>query len=190
MLNVILFGAPGSGKGTQSLRVAKEFDLVHISTGDVLRKELAEGSDLGRLAKDYMAKGGLVPDGVIVDMLAKVLDSRKGSNGVIFDGFPRTLPQAESLEKILSERNTAVSVLIDLQVEDAELVTRLLERGKLSGRADDNLETIQSRLSVYHAQTAPLTDYYKDAAKYVAVHGTGSIDEIFSRIAAVLKRLL
>jgi adenylate kinase len=189
MLNVILFGAPGSGKGTQSLKVAKEFDLVHISTGDVLRKEIADGTELGKLAKDYINKGQLVPDGLIVDMLANVLDTRKGSKGVIFDGFPRTLPQAENLEKILEQRGTAVSVLIDLQVEESELVSRLLERGKLSGRSDDNLETIHSRLAVYHKQTAPLTDYYKKTGKYVAIQGTGTIDEIFTRIRKVLDGL-
>jgi adenylate kinase len=189
MLNVILFGAPGSGKGTQSQKVAKEFDLVHISTGDVLRKEMAEGTGLGLLAKDYMDKGQLVPDDLIIDMLTKVLDARKGSKGVIFDGFPRTLPQAENLEKILSQRGNGVSVMIDLQVEESELVRRLLERGKLSGRSDDNLETIQSRLTVYHQQTAPLTDYYKHSGKYVAVLGTGSIDEIFTRIRSLLAEL-
>ncbi|MDR3129209.1 MAG: adenylate kinase [Tannerellaceae bacterium] len=189
MMNVILFGAPGSGKGTQSLKIAKEFDLMHISTGDVLRKEISDGTGLGQIAKDYINKGQLVPDDLIVDMLAKVLDTRKESKGVIFDGFPRTLTQAESLEKILNARKTSVSLLIDLQVVETELVSRLLERGKLSGRSDDNLETIQSRLAVYHKQTAPVTDYYKKTGKYVAIQGTGSIDEIFARIRSVLAKL-
>lgn len=186
MLNVVIFGAPGSGKGTQSEKIAKEFELAHISTGDVLRKEMANETELGKTAKGYMEKGQLVPDSLIVDMLAKVLDEKKGSKGVIFDGFPRTTPQAEALKKILNERGTDVSVMLDLQVEEQELITRLLGRGKLSGRSDDNLETIQSRLKVYHTQTSPLIDYYKQEKKYIAVQGMDSIDGIFNRIKETL----
>ncbi|OAV65335.1 Adenylate kinase [Bacteroidales bacterium Barb6XT] len=186
MLNVVIFGAPGSGKGTQSEKIAKEFELAHISTGDVLRKEMANETELGKTAKGYMEKGQLVPDSLIVDMLAKVLDEKKGGKGVIFDGFPRTTPQAESLKKILNERGTDVSVMLDLQVEEQELITRLLGRGKLSGRSDDNLETIQFRLKVYHTQTSPLIDYYKQEKKYIAVQGMDSIDDIFNRIKETL----
>ena len=172
MLNVVIFGAPGSGKGTQSELIIKEYGLDHISTGDVLRGEM----------KDYIEKGQLVPDELIVDMLANVLDSKKPAKGVIFDGFPRTIPQAKALKKMLNERGTDVSVMLNPQVEEEELIKRLLERGKVSGRSDDNLETIKSRLDVYHTQTAPLADYYVGEGKHVAIKGMGTIEEIFGRI--------
>lgn len=186
MLNVVIFGAPGSGKGTQSERIIKEFGLDHISTGDVLRKEMKEDTELGRIAKEYIEKGQLVPDELIVDMLAKVLDEKETSKGVIFDGFPRTIPQAVALKKMLNERNTDVSVMLNLHVAEEELIHRLLERGKVSGRSDDNLETIKSRLEVYHTQTAPLADYYIEEGKHKHIEGVGSIDEIFDRIKAAL----
>ena len=162
MLNVVIFGAPGSGKGTQSELIIKEYGLDHISTGDVLRGEMKAE--------------------LIVDMLANVLDSKKPAKGVIFDGFPRTIPQAKALKKMLNERGTDVSVMLNLQVEEEELIKRLLERGKVSGRSDDNLETIKSRLDVYHTQTAPLADYYVGEGKHVAIKGMGTIEEIFGRI--------
>ena len=147
MLNIVIFGAPGSGKGTQSELIIKEYGLDHISTGDVLRSEMKNETELGKIAKDYIEKGQLVPDELIVDMLAKVLDSKVNSKGVIFDGFPRTIPQAKALKEMLNKRGTDVSVMLNLQVEE-ELINRLLERGKVSGRSDDNLETIKSRLDV------------------------------------------
>ena len=171
MLNVVIFGAPGSGKGTQSELIIKEYGLDHISTGDVLRGEMKAETELGKIAKDYIEKGQLVPDELIVDMLANV-----------FDGFPRTIPQAKALKKMLNERGTDVSVMLNLQVEEEELIKRLLERGKVSGRSDDNLETIKSRLDVYHTQTAPLADYYVGEGKHVAIKGMGTIEEIFGRI--------
>lgn len=189
MLNVVIFGAPGSGKGTQSERIIKEFGLDHISTGDILRKEIKENTELGRIAKEYIEKGQLVPDGLIVGMLAKVLDGKKALKGVIFDGFPRTIPQAIALKEMLNERGTDVSVMLNLHVDEEELVNRLLERGKVSGRSDDNLETIKSRLKVYHTQTAPLTDYYIQEGKHVHIEGIGTIDEIFDRIKNVLAGL-
>ncbi|MDH6356228.1 adenylate kinase [Parabacteroides sp. PF5-9] len=189
MLNVVIFGAPGSGKGTQSERIIEQFGLAHISTGDVLRAEMKNDTELGKIAKDYIEKGQLVPDELIVDMLAKVLDEKKGSNGVIFDGFPRTIPQAIALKNMLNERGTDVSVMLNLQVEEEELINRLLERGKVSGRSDDNLETIKSRLEVYHSQTAPLADYYIKEGKHVAIQGVGSIDEIFDRIKKALEEI-
>ena len=146
MLNIVIFGAPGSGKGTQSELIIKEYGLDHISTGDVLRSEMKNETELGKIAKDYIEKGQLVPDELIVDMLAKVLDSKVNSKGVIFDGFPRTIPQAKALKEMLNKRGTDVSVMLNLQVEEEELINRLLERGKVSGRSDDNLETIKSRL--------------------------------------------
>ena len=184
MLNIVIFGAPGSGKGTQSELIIKEYGLDHISTGDVLRSEMKNETELGKIAKDYIEKGQLVPDELIVDMLAKVLDSKVNSNGVIFDGFPRTIPQAKALK-----RGTDVSVMLNLQVEEEELINRLLERGKVSGRSDDNLETIKSRLDVYHKQTAPLADYYIGEGKHVAIKGMGTIEEIFGRIKEAVNNL-
>ena len=174
MLNIVIFGAPGSGKGTQSELIIKEYGLDHISTGDVLRSEMKNETELGKIAKDYIEKGQLVPDELIVDMLAKVLDSKVNSKGVIFDGFPRTIPQAKALKEMLNKRGTDVSVL---------------ERGKLSGRSDDNLETIKSRLDVYHKQTAPLADYYIGEGKHVAIKGMGTIEEIFGRIKDAVNNL-
>lgn len=187
MLNIVIFGAPGSGKGTQSELIIKEYGLDHISTGDVLRAEIKGETELGKIASGYIEKGQLVPDELIIDILAKVLDSKKDSKGVIFDGFPRTIPQAKALKKMLNERNTDVSVMLNLQVDEDELINRLLERGKVSGRSDDNLETIKSRLDVYHKQTAPLADYYIGEGKHVAIQGMGTIEEIFGRIKEAIK---
>ena len=182
MLNIVIFGAPGSGKGTQSELIIKEYQLDHISTGDVLRAEMKNETELGKVAKEYIEKGQLVPDELIVNMLAKVLDSKENSKGVIFDGFPRTIPQAKALKVMLNERGQDVTIMLDLQVDEAELINRLLERGKISGRSDDNLETIKSRLEVYHNQTAPLVDFYIAEGKHVAIQGMGSVEEIFGRI--------
>ena len=143
MLNIVIFGAPGSGKGTQSELIIKEYGLDHISTGDVLRSEIKNETELGKIAKGFIEKGQLVPDELIVDMLAKVLDSKENSKGVIFDGFPRTIPQAKALKEMLNQRGTDVSIMLNLQVDEEELISRLLERGKVSGRSDDNLETIK-----------------------------------------------
>ncbi|MDR2968896.1 MAG: adenylate kinase [Tannerellaceae bacterium] len=189
MLNIVIFGAPGSGKGTQSERLIREFGLDHISTGDVLRKEIKEGSALGKTASEYIDKGQLLPDELIAEVLAKVLDEKEGSNGVIFDGFPRTIPQAIALKKILNKRATDVTVLINLHVAEEELIKRLLERGRISGRSDDNLDTIKSRLDVYHKQTLPLADYYIEEGKHVLIAGEGTVDEIFDRIKKALAEL-
>lgn len=188
MLNVVIFGAPGSGKGTQSELIIKEFGLDHISTGDVLRAEIKEETALGKIANDYITKGQLVPDELIIDILAKVLDSKEGSKGVIFDGFPRTIPQAEALKKMLNERGTDVTLMINLHVEEDELINRLLERGKISGRSDDNIDTIKSRLEVYHSQTAPLAEYYIKEGKHHAIKGIGTIEEIFGRIKEKIEK--
>lgn len=190
MLNIVIFGAPGSGKGTQSEKIIKEFGLAHISTGEVLRDEIKKGTELGVIANSFIEKGQLVPDELIVDMLAKVLDEKEGTSGVVFDGFPRTIPQAVALKKMLNERGTDVTVMLNLHVEEEELIKRLLERGKSSGRSDDNLETIQSRLDVYHKQTAPLVDFYIQEGKHTAIKGEGTIEEIFARIKKELADLL
>jgi len=187
MLNIIIFGAPGSGKGTQSDLIKERFQLEHISTGDVLRAELKNETELGKTAKAYIDQGQLVPDGLICDMLDKQLDRMPAdAKGVIFDGFPRTIPQAEALEGILQKRGWSVSVLLELQVDDEELVTRLVKRGQISGRSDDNETTIRSRLNVYHTQTSPLIGYYKQKGKHIAIRGLGTIDDIFNRICDAL----
>lgn len=190
MLNIVIFGAPGSGKGTQSELIIKEYGVSHISTGDVLRAEMKGDTELGRIAKGYIEKGQLVPDELIIDMLAKVLDTEKNEKGVIFDGFPRTIPQAKALKVMLNERHTDVTIMLDLQVEESILIHRLLERGKISGRSDDNLETIQSRLKVYHTQTAPLAQFYIEEGKHVAIEGgKGSIEDIFERVKAAINKV-
>jgi len=189
MLNIVIFGAPGSGKGTQSDLIKKTFNLAHISTGDVLRQEMKNETDLGKIAKGYIEKGQLVPDDLICDMLAKTLDTLTDAKGVIFDGFPRTIPQAEALEKILAIRGMEVSLLLDLQVDDDELMRRLIERGKLSGRSDDNEETILSRLKVYHSQTAPLANYYQEKGKRLIIKGIGTIEDIFCRIKEAIESI-
>jgi len=182
MLNIIIFGAPGSGKGTQSELMKKTYHLVHISTGEVLRQEIKNETMLGKIAQQYIDRGQLVPDELICDMLDNVLETVKNGEGIILDGFPRTIPQAEMLEKILVKHGRDVSVLIDLQVENNILVDRLLERRKISGRSDDNEATIQSRLDVYLSQTVPLADYYEKKGKRVAINGVGEVEEIFNRI--------
>lgn len=190
MFNIIIFGAPGSGKGTQSELMIQRYGLDYISTGNELRKAIDAGSRLGLQVRAYMDEGKLVPDELIIRLIAEFLSGKPNSKGVIFDGFPRTIPQAEALKDLLNERGTDVALMIDLQVEEDELVQRLLERGKRSGRSDDNLDTIQSRLNVYHTQTAPLITYYISEGKCASIKGTGSVDEIFRRIdQAVWKRL-
>ena len=189
MLNIVIFGGPGSGKGTQSEKIIEKYGLDHISTGDVLRAEIKNETELGKIADSYISKGQLVPDELIIDILASVFDKKENSRGVIFDGFPRTIPQAEALKKMLLERGTAISAVVALEVEDDELVTRLLNRGKISGRSDDNQETIQKRLNVYHSQTAPLIDFYKKENLYNGIYGMGSIEEIFERIKSVIEKI-
>ena len=189
MLNIVIFGAPGSGKGTQSARIVEKYGLNHISTGDVLRGEIKNGTALGKTAKEYIDKGQLLPDALIVDMLASVLDGLKESKGVIFDGFPRTIAQAEALKAMLNERGQEVSVMLDLEVPEDELMTRLIKRGQESGRADDNEETIKKRLVVYHSQTAPLIDWYKNDGKYQHINGLGSMEGIFAEICTAVDKL-
>ncbi len=183
MLNIVIFGAPGSGKGTQSELLIEKYGLKHISTGELLREEIERQTELGKIAEFHISKGHLVPDELIIDMLAETLDSQKTETGIIFDGFPRTIKQGKALNEILSERNKELSIVINLNVEEDELIQRLLKRGKISGRSDDNLETITARLKVYHNQTAPLIEFYKKEGKLVDISGgERSIDEIFAEI--------
>lgn len=189
MLNIIIFGAPGSGKGTQSENLIKKYNLAHISTGDVLRAEMKNGTELGKLAEGYISKGQLVPDDVVIGMLANVLDSKKDASGVIFDGFPRTIPQGEALAKMLNERDQDVSVVVSLEVDEPELIDRLIKRGQQSGRSDDNMETIKSRLDVYKNQTSPLKEHYKNTGKLSSIKGVGTVDEIFERIVEAVEKV-
>ena len=189
MLNIVIFGAPGSGKGTQSERIVAKYGINHISTGDVLRAEIKNGTELGKTAKGYIDQGQLIPDELMIDILASVFDSFKDSKGVIFDGFPRTIAQAEALKKMLAERGQDVSVMVDLDVPEEELMVRLIKRGKDSGRADDNEETIKKRLHVYHSQTAPLIDWYKNEKKYQHINGLGTMEGIFAEICEAVDKL-
>ena len=183
MFNLVIFGAPGSGKGTQSELLIKEFGLYHISTGEVLRDHIARDTELGKIAGGYISKGMLIPDDLMVSILAEVLDANdETKKGVIFDGFPRTIDQAKALKDMLEERGSSIHSVIGLEVPEDELIDRLLKRGKESGRSDDNMETIKKRLDVYHNQTSPLKDYYVKENCYIPVHGSGSVDEIFSNI--------
>ena len=189
MLNIVIFGAPGSGKGTQSERIVEKYGINHISTGDVLRAEIKNGTELGKTAKGYIDQGQLIPDELMIDILASVFDSFKDSKGVIFDGFTSTIAQAEALKKMLAERGQDVSVMVDLEVPEDELMVRLIKRGKDSGRADDNEETIKKRLHVYHSQTAPLIDWYKNEKKYQHINGLGTMDGIFADICEAVDKL-
>ena len=190
MRNIVIFGAPGSGKGTQSDKLIEKYGLNHISTGDVLRSEIKNGTELGKIAKQYIDDGMLVPDSLIVDMLAGVYDSYgKDHKGVIFDGFPRTVPQAEALKKMLAERGHKVAAMIELDVPEDELMTRLLKRGELSGRSDDNAETIKKRLDVYHSQTSPLIEWYENDGIRHQIDGLGDLDRIFADICKVVEDL-
>lgn len=183
MFNLVIFGAPGSGKGTQSQKLIDRYGLTHISTGDVLRSQIAAGTELGKVADSYISKGHLIPDELMVDILAQEIDRlRPTSNGFIFDGFPRTIPQAEALKKMLEQRGEEVHSVIGLEVADEELMERLIKRGEQSGRSDDNPETIGNRLKVYHSTTSPLRDYYTKEGKYTPIHGEGHVDEIFNNI--------
>ena len=191
MLNIVIFGAPGSGKGTQSENLISHYELFHISTGDVLRDHIRRGTDLGMTAKQYIDQGQLIPDELMIGILAQVIDDNKeaAENGVIFDGFPRTIAQAEALEALLNERGTSVSAVVGLEVPEEELIDRLVKRGQMSGRSDDNEETIKKRLNVYHSQTSPLQDFYKEKGLYKAIKGTGSIEDIFEDIKAAIDEI-
>ncbi|MDE7153303.1 MAG: adenylate kinase [Muribaculaceae bacterium] len=191
MLNLIIFGAPGSGKGTQSEKLIDNYGLYHISTGEVLRDHIARGTDLGKIADTYISEGLLIPDDLMISILDDLLDknSHLTQNGVIFDGFPRTVPQADALTKLLEKRNMKIDAVVGLEVDENELVDRILKRGKETNRADDNLETIKKRLEVYHNQTTPLREYYLGQGIYHPVKGSGSVEDIFTDIKSRLDNL-
>ncbi|HVD97298.1 MAG TPA: adenylate kinase [Cytophagaceae bacterium] len=184
MLNIVLFGPPGAGKGTQSEKLIAKYNLVHLSTGDLFRKHLGEGTELGKLAQKYMNEGKLVPDEVVIGMVAEKIKENPNAKGVIFDGFPRTVPQAEALDKVLNDQKTPISGMVALEVEEGELKKRIRERGKTSGRADDQDEDkINTRIKVYMDETIPVAKYYEKQGKYHAINGIGEIEEIFSNIS-------
>lgn len=190
MINIILCGAPGCGKGTQSDFIVDKYGLTHLSTGDLMRKEVASGSELGQLISSYTSQGQLVPDDVTISLLEKHIESLpEDTKGLIFDGFPRTLNQAVQLERLMKKRGDKTAMLIDINVPEDEIIRRLIERGKTSGRADDNLETIKKRLVVYHDQTRPVDDYYELMDKYIRIQGLGTISEIFGRICRILDKI-
>lgn len=187
-MNIVLFGGPGSGKGTQSEKLIEKYGLHHISTGEVLRKHIKEETELGKIAKKYIDEGQLIPDDLMIKILDDVIENEaKDKPGVIFDGFPRTVPQAEALNELLKKRDKKLDAVIGLEVPDDELVKRMINRGKLTGRADDNEDTIKKRLHVYHNQTSPLRDHYMKQNKYKAIDGNRDIEDIFNSISKALE---
>lgn len=187
MLNIILFGAPGCGKGTQAARIKEKYNINHISTGEVIRGEIARGTELGKSMQSYIESGRLAPDSIVIGMIRNYLKEHSDAAGNIFDGFPRTTAQAEEFDRILAEDGESVNVMVYMDVPEEELVKRILLRGKDSGRADDASEdVIRNRISVYREQTAVVADHYDKQGKYAAIDGVGSMDEVFDRICGVI----
>ena len=184
MLNLILFGPPGSGKGTQSEKLVAKYELKHLSTGDLLRSEIAQKTPLGLEAKSLMDRGQLVPDAVVIGMISSALETNPGAKGFLCDGFPRTSAQAEALDNLLELKGTSIKTMLAMEVSEEELVSRLLKRGETSGRSDDNNEgVIRARIAEYHKKTAIVADYYKKFDKVVSVKGEGTVEEIFERLS-------
>ncbi len=189
MLNIVIFGPPGSGKGTQSEKLIKKYNLIHLSTGDILRNAIAKKTPLGIMAKEYMDKGELVPDKDVIQMVINKLDKYEGATGFIFDGFPRTNNQAEFLKNLLKERNIEITVMITLDVNHDELLKRLINRSKETDRSDDkDVSIIENRINVYNKQTASVIEFYKKENKYQSVDGIGTVDEIFERICKIIDK--
>ena len=190
MFNLVLFGPPGAGKGTQAEKLIEKYGFNHISTGEVIREQIRKGTELGRSVQSYIEKGQLAPDGLVIDIIADYVAKHKDAKGNIFDDFPRTTVQAKAFDEIMEKNGTPVSVMLSLEVPDEELVKRLLLRGKESGRADDSNEgVIRDRIDVYKAQTAVVADHYKPQGKHRAVNGLGTIDEIFGRLCQEIESL-
>ncbi len=190
MLNLVLFGPPGAGKGTQAEYLIKSYGLDHLSTGDLLRSEIANGTHLGLEAKSFMEKGELVPDSVVIGMIKSKLESSKETKGFIFDGFPRTVDQAKALDNLLNQNGTPISGMLSLEVEKQELIDRLMKRGEISGRPDDQDQSvIENRINVYNEKTLPLIEYYKSQEKHFGIEGIGSIEDIAGRLKKVIEKL-
>lgn len=191
MINIILFGPPGAGKGTQSAKLIDKYSLTHISTGDLFRKHLKEGTALGKLAQDYMSKGNLVPDQVVIDMVDDKIKSSGNIQGIIFDGFPRTIPQAKALDALLDSKNAPIKVLVELVVPEDELKLRLADRATKENRPDDaKPDVIQNRIAVYKAETVAVAEYYKEHNKYASVIGVGEIDDVFKNLCVEIDKSL
>lgn len=191
MVNFLIFGPPGSGKGTQSVRLAEKFNLLHLSTGDMLRAEIAAGTELGKKMSLIMSKGELVPDEVVIEMIAKKIDSSKGNAGFLFDGFPRTVAQTKSLEKMLNERGMKIDQMLVLDVDHDELVKRLVARAELSGRPDDkDPSVIENRIDVYKEKTEPIIEYCSAKGIYQPVKGMGTIEDIFVRLSEKMEKFV
>ncbi len=189
MFNIILFGPPGSGKGTQSEKIVDKFGLVHLSTGNLLRQEIADKTALGLEAKKLMDRGQLVPDEVVIGMIDNCIENHADAKGFLFDGFPRTVAQAEALDKLLELKKTSIGKMIALEVSEDELVTRLLKRGETSGRSDDtNEEIIRNRFAVYKKDTSQVAEHYKEQNKFEMVKGEGSVDDIFELLRQAIER--
>jgi len=189
MLNILLLGPPGAGKGTQSNKLIEKYGLVHLSTGEILRSEIAKGSSLGLLAKTFIDKGELVPDKLVIDMIAVKLDEHSDANGFIFDGFPRNCDQALALDSMLKEKNNPITFMIALEVDYDELINRLELRSKREGRSDDTREVIENRVKLYKEFTEPVIEYFSERKKFRSVNGIGDIDEIFGRIVEVVEEV-
>lgn len=188
-MKLILFGPPGAGKGTQANKIEDNYDTAHISTGDMLRSAVKNGTELGRLAKSYMDKGELVPDGVVIGIIKDRISESDAKKGFMLDGFPRTVPQAEALSEMLNSQGESIDAVISIEVDDREIITRILERQKIEGRQDDTEDVVRNRLDVYRNQTEPLKSYYGDEGVLYEVDGMGTVDEVFERIDSVLAGL-
>lgn len=191
MLNLVLFGPPGAGKGTQSEKLINKYNLTHISTGDLFRKHLGEGTELGKTAQKYMDEGNLVPDEIVIGMVDDKIHSTPNTNGFIFDGFPRTIAQANALDDLMQKNNTQINTMLALNVPEEELTKRILNRGKTSGRADDqNMEKIKTRLRVYNNETTPVASFYDEQGKLNTIEGIGSIDDIFNSLTQIVDKFI
>lgn len=188
MFNFILFGPPGSGKGTQSVKIAEKYNFAHISTGDIFRKNIREKTELGLKVQGIIEKGELVPDELLIEILENAIDQFKDVKGFVFDGFPRTIQQAMDLDMMLAKRKESVSLVLALEVNDDEILSRLLKRAEVEGRKDDTREVIENRINVYNKQTQPLIDFYKEKGKFISVEGIGSIDDIFKSICEIIDK--